>query len=74
MIVLELKKFKMSKKLKFKLYKKGLTDNVTFKLNAMNDQWLVIKTLKDDDTHKFPMCSLEITELKQFLNENYPEL
>lgn len=64
----------MSRKIKFRLYKKGLDDNVTLKLNAVNNQWLVIKTLTDTDTHKFPMCLLEIKELKQFLNENYPEL
>ena len=64
----------MSRKIKFRLYKKGLDHNVTLKLNAVNDQWLVIKTLNLTDTHKFPMCLLEIKELKQFLNENYPEL
>ena len=64
----------MSNKLKFRLYNRKFSDNVTLKLNAMNNQWLVIKTSTDDDTHKFPMCSVEIKELKQFLNENYPEL
>lgn len=64
----------IGKKLKFALYKKGLCDNVTLKLNAINNQWLVIKTLTDDYTHVLPICEIEIKELKQFLNENYPEL
>lgn len=61
-------------KIKFRLYKKGLDGNVTLKLNAVDNQWLTVKTLTDTYTHKFPMCLLEIKELKQFLNENYPEL
>lgn len=64
----------ISRKIKFSLYEKGSDNNVTLKLNAVDNQWLVVKILTDTDTQKFPMCLLEVKELKQFLNENYPEL
>jgi len=60
------------KKLKFTLFKKY--NQRTIKLNAVNNQWLVVKTISQKETHKLPLCLLEIKELKQFLNENYPEL
>lgn len=63
-----------SKKLKLSLYHKGMKDNITFKLNAVDNQWLVIKSISDKYTHKLPICEIEIKELKQFLNKNYPEL
>lgn len=62
------------KKLTLSLYNEGTKDNVTLKLNAIDNQWLMIKTISDTYAHKLPICEVEIKELKEFLNENYPEL
>jgi len=64
----------MVRKLILSLYEKGMQNNVTLKLNAIDNQWLMIKTISDKYAHKLPICEVEIKELKQFLNENYPEL